>query len=138
MLRQREHVPMNKQAENASQPSSESQWNRIAGSEQFKDLLQIKKLFIIPAFVFFFVYYFGLAVLVGYAPKLASTRVIGTVTVAYVFALSQFAVGWIIAGLYLLASARFDALTKDILASIAGDITVDHAVPDKDERQGDH
>ena len=91
---------------------------------QFKDLLQIKKLFIVPAFVFFFMYYFALAVLVGYAPKLASARVIGSVTVAYLFALSQFVVGWIIAGLYLLASTRFDALTKDILASF-------------DERQGD-
>jgi uncharacterized membrane protein (DUF485 family) len=32
--------------------------------------------------------------------------------VAYLFALSRFAVGWIIAALYLLASTRFDALTK--------------------------
>lgn len=120
---------MNNKAEDVlQQPSDQSQWDRIAASEQFKDLLQIKKLFIIPAFIFFLVYYFGLAVLVGYAPKLASTRVIGTVTVAYLFALSQFVVGWIIAGLYLLASTRFDALTKDILAGV---------VVHKDERQGD-
>lgn len=51
-------------------------------------------------------------------PKLASMHVIGSVTVAYLFALSQFAAGWIIAGLYLLASARFDALTKDIIAGV--------------------
>jgi uncharacterized membrane protein (DUF485 family) len=113
---------MNNKAEDVPlQVSGQSQWDRIAGSEPFRDLLQIKKLFIVPAFVFFLVYYFGLAVLVGYAPKLASTRVIGTVTVAYLFALSQFVVGWIIAGLYLLASKRFDALTKDILARVAVD-----------------
>lgn len=100
------------------QLSDQSQWDRIAGSEQFKDLLQSKKTFIIPAFVFFFVYYFALALLVGYAPKLASTRVVGTVTVAYLFALSQFVVGWVIAGLYLFASKRFDALTKHILAHV--------------------
>jgi uncharacterized membrane protein (DUF485 family) len=42
--------------------------------------------------------------------------VIGTVTIAYLFALSQFAVGWLIAALYLVAAARFDALSADILA----------------------
>ena len=120
---------MNNRAESIPpQPSDQEQWDHIAGSEQFKDLLQIKKTFIVPAFIFFLVYYFGLAVLVGYAPKLASTRVIGTVTVGYLFALSQFVVGWIIAGLYLLASTRFDALTEDILARVAGS---------KDEPQGD-
>ena len=124
---------MNNKAEDVPpQPSDQNQWDSIAGSEQFKDLLQIKRLFIVPAFVFFLVYYFALAVLVGYAPKLASTRVIGTVTVAYLFALSQFVVGWIIAGLYLLASTRFDALTKDILARVAV-----HKVAYQDERQGD-
>ena len=100
------------------QEPNRTEWDRIAASEQFHDLLAIKKMFIVPAFVFFLVYYFALAVLVGYAPKLASARVIGTVTVAYLFALSQFVVGWIIAGLYLLASTRFDALTRDILASV--------------------
>ncbi|MBZ5654935.1 MAG: DUF485 domain-containing protein [Acidobacteriia bacterium] len=121
---------MSNTAENSSpQLSDQKQWDRIADSEQFKDLLQIKKMFIIPALVCFFVYYFALAVVVGYAPKLASTRVIGTVTVAYLFALSQFLVGWTIAGLYLLASTRFDALTRDILASV---------VAHKDEQQGDN
>ena len=124
---------MNNKAEDVPpQPSDQNQWDSIAGSEQFKDLLQIKRLFFVPAFVFFLVYYFALAVLVGYAPKLASTRVIGTVTVAYLFALSQFVVGWIIAGLYLLASTRFDALTKDILARVAV-----HKVAYQAERQGD-
>jgi uncharacterized membrane protein (DUF485 family) len=121
----------------ASSPaSSQSQWDRIAGSEQFKHLLQIKKLFIIPAFVFFFAYYFGLMVLVGYAPKLASTRVIGTVTVAYLYALSQFVVGWIVAGLYLLASSRFDALTKDIIARDGADVVM-NVVVNKHDGQGD-
>lgn len=107
---------MNHAAENRAQPESgQTEWNRIAASEQFRDLLAVKKTFIVPAFVIFFVHYLSLAVLVGYVPKLAATRVIGTVNVAYLFALSQFAVGWIIAALYLIASSKFDRLTKDIL-----------------------
>ncbi len=89
---------------------------RIAASKQFKDLLAVKRMFIVPAFIFFLLNFIGFAVLVGYAPKLASTRVIGTVNVAYLFALAQFVLGWTIAGLYLIASAKFDRLTKDILA----------------------
>jgi len=120
MLRHGVALPMDDTTKNnLTQRCDLNHWDRIAGSEQFKDLLQIKKLFIVPAFVCFFVYYFALALVVGYAPKLASTRVIGTVTVAYVFALSQFGAGWVIAGLYLLACTRFDALTKDILVDVA-------------------
>src|SRR5271154_5580588 len=94
-----EHLPMDDSSENGRRRRSDpQQWDRIAGSEEFKGLLQAKKKFIVPAFVFFFVYYYALAVLVGYAPKLASRRAISTVTVAYLFVLSQFVVGWMIAG----------------------------------------
>jgi uncharacterized membrane protein (DUF485 family) len=93
-------------------------YSKIATSKPFKDLVAIKKTFIVPVFLIFLVHYFALAVLVGYAPKLASTRVIGTVTIAYLFALSQFIVGWVIAVLYLVAAARFDALTTDILTQV--------------------
>jgi uncharacterized membrane protein (DUF485 family) len=103
----------------AVQPERDQrEWDRIAESREFKGLIAIKKIFIIPVFIVFLVHVFALAVLVGYFPKLASTRVIGTVNVAYLFALSQFVVGWVIAGLYLLAATRFDALTKDLLAQI--------------------
>lgn len=104
----------------ATEPSpkrfpDEAEWNRIAASPEFRDLLAVKKMFIVPAFVFFLGYYLLLPVLVGYAPRLMSTRVIGSVTVAYCFALSQFVVGWTIACLYLKASSRFDQLVKDLL-----------------------
>lgn len=89
--------------------------DRVATSGPFQDLLVKKRAFIVPAFLFFLVYYILLPVLVGYAPKLMSTRVLGTITLAYLFALSQFVVGWTIAGLYLRASAKFDRLIKDLL-----------------------
>jgi len=98
-----------------SQTSPAMPWDQVACSKEFQDLLAVKKVFIIPAFVFFLVYYFTLPMLVGYAPGLMSLRVVGSVTLGYVYALSQFVVGWIIAWLYLKAASRFDALTKDIL-----------------------
>lgn len=96
--------------------ASQSIWDRIAESKEFKDLMATKKIFIVPAFVFFVVYYFALPVLVGYAPQFMQTKVIGKVNLAYLFALSQFFVAWIIAGLYMKAASNFDRLAKDILA----------------------
>src|SRR5215475_8530439 len=94
---------------------SATQWDKIAASRQFQDLMATKKVFIVPAFIFFVVYYFALPVLVGYAPNFMSTKVIGNVNIAYLFALSQFAVAWIIAGLYVKAANDFDRLSKDII-----------------------
>ena len=94
--------------------SSQPDWNGIAESKQFQDLMATKKIFIVPAFIFFVVYYFALPVLVGYAPQFMSTKVLG-VNLAYLFALSQFFVAWLIAGLYVRAANDFDKLAKDIL-----------------------
>jgi uncharacterized membrane protein (DUF485 family) len=95
--------------------ASKSTWDEIAESKPFQDLMATKKAFIVPAFIFFVVYYFALPVLVGYAPAFMSTKVIGPVNLAYLFALSQFFVAWIIAGLYVRAANGFDRLAKDIL-----------------------
>jgi uncharacterized membrane protein (DUF485 family) len=112
-------IPMNPASKQSSQNGPDrAEWDRIATSAQFQNLLARKKAFIIPAFLFFLVYYLLLPVLVGYAPTLMSTPVFGTVTLAYLFALSQFAVGWAIAGLYLKASARFDKLIEDLLTNL--------------------
>jgi hypothetical protein len=40
--------------------ASQTKWDRLAASKPFKDLMATKKIFILPAFVFFLVYYFAL------------------------------------------------------------------------------
>jgi uncharacterized membrane protein (DUF485 family) len=93
----------------------QSEWDRIAETREFKDLMATKKVFIVPAFVFFVVYYFLLPVLVGYAPQFMATKVIGVVNLAYLFALSQFFMAWTIAWLYVKAAGDFDRLANDIV-----------------------
>ena len=95
--------------------ATKTEWDRIAATQQFKDLMATKKIFIVPAFIFFVVYYFTLPILVGYAPAFMATKVIGNVNIAYLFALSQFFMAWIIAGLYVKAANDFDRLSKDII-----------------------
>ena len=89
-------------------------WKSVARMPEFKTLLRTKKKFVVPATLFFVVYYFALPVLVGYAPELMSTKVIGVVNIAYLFALSQFFMAWIIAALYLRAASRFDKMEEEI------------------------
>lgn len=90
-------------------------WDGIAASKKFRDLMATKKIFIVPAVIFFVIYYFALPILVGYAPQFMSTRVLGVVNLAYLFALSQFVVAWIIAALYVKAADDFDRLSNDII-----------------------
>jgi uncharacterized membrane protein (DUF485 family) len=91
-------------------------WEAIAASARFQELLRAKRRFIIPAMLVFIVYYFALPVLVGYARPLMEKRVFGPVNLAYLFALSQFFMAWIIAALYVRAANRFDRQAKDVLA----------------------
>ena len=90
-------------------------WNKIAASDEFKGLIKAKLRFIIPATIFFIVYYFALPILVGYAPGLMNRQVWGSVNVAYLFALSQFFMAWVIALLYVRAASRHDRMAREIV-----------------------
>jgi uncharacterized membrane protein (DUF485 family) len=87
-------------------------WDKLASTAEFKTLLAAKARFIVPATVFFIAYYFALPLLVGYAPKLMATKVLGVVNLAYLFALSQFVMAWLLAWAYVRAAARFDELAR--------------------------
>ena len=89
-------------------------WQQISASPEFRALVRAKFRIVLPATLFFVVYYFALPVLVGYAPQLMERKIIGDVNLAYLFALSQFFVAWIIAALYLRAANRFDEMAKKI------------------------
>ena len=89
-------------------------WDRVADQPEFKALLASKRRFIVPATAFFVVYYFALPALVGYAPRLMETRVLG-VNVAYLFALSQFFMAWAVAALYVRAAAGWDRTARRVI-----------------------
>jgi uncharacterized membrane protein (DUF485 family) len=95
-------------------------WERLAASERFRDLLKAKRRFIVPATIFFILYYFALPVLIGYARPFMEKTVFGPVNLAYLFALSQFFVAWIIAALYVRAAARFDKMAAGVVSQFDG------------------
>jgi len=100
--------------------TNESIWDRIAARPAFGALMRAKRRFIIPATLFFLLYYFALPLLNAYAPELMSRKVGAHLSLAYVFALSQFPMAWILAGLYLRAAARFDREAAALVRSETG------------------
>jgi uncharacterized membrane protein (DUF485 family) len=92
------------------------EWERLAASEQFRDLLKAKRRFIVPMTIFFVVYYFTLPILIGYARPFMARAVLGPLNWAYLFALSQFFVAWIIAALYVRAAGRFDKMAEGVIS----------------------
>ncbi|HEY3741527.1 MAG TPA: DUF485 domain-containing protein [Bryobacteraceae bacterium] len=97
--------------------SADPAWEAVAKDPEFRALLAAKTRFIVPATVFFIVYYFALPVSVGYFKDFMSTPVIGLVNLAYLFALSQFFMAWIIAALYMRAANRFDKMAERLRKS---------------------
>jgi uncharacterized membrane protein (DUF485 family) len=102
----------------AAQDAQITDWDKVAGMEEFRGLLKAKLKFIASATIFFVVYYFALPVLVGYAPAFMETKIFGVVNLAYLFALSQFVMAWVIAALYVRAAGRFDKMAEAILTKL--------------------
>lgn len=106
------------QASKPSEPGNMSQWDRVAAMPEFKQLLKDKAAFIVPATIFFIVFYFLLPISVGYFPKFMDKRVLGPVSIAYLFALSQFFVAWGLAWMYVRKAAKFDEQSKHLLDTL--------------------
>ena len=96
-------------------PDVPSQADRIAADPAFHSLLKRKRSFILKTTIFFMVYYFALLVLVGWAPGLMKKEILGNLNLAYVFALYQFFMAWIVAFIYVKKAAQWDHETAQIL-----------------------
>jgi uncharacterized membrane protein (DUF485 family) len=93
-------------------------WPALAAAPPFRALVRAKRRFIVPATIFFIIYYFALPILVGYFPQLMERKVVGSINVAYFFALSQFFMAWIIMWLYVRHARRFDRMEREIIADL--------------------
>lgn len=98
---------------------TDSVCGRVALAPEFGALVLAKKRFIGFATAFYLAYYFTLIVLVGFAPEIMARPIFGSLNSAYVFALSQFFMAWILAALYLKRSVRYDAEVAAILKRLS-------------------
>ncbi|HEX2184988.1 MAG TPA: DUF485 domain-containing protein [Chloroflexota bacterium] len=93
----------------------DTDWEAIEAEPEFRELVAAKRRFMVPATVFFIVYYFALPVLVGYFPGAMERDVVGEINLAYLFALSQFVMAWVLMWLYVRRARTFDAMEHEIV-----------------------
>jgi uncharacterized membrane protein (DUF485 family) len=92
-------------------------WEGLEETEEFQQLVRARWRFVAPATAFFLVYYFLLPLGNGLAPDLMKTKVFGQVNIAYLFALSEFVMAWVLAYLYIRkANTVFDTLAAKVRA----------------------
>ncbi|GAB4169696.1 MAG: hypothetical protein Fur0032_08310 [Terrimicrobiaceae bacterium] len=99
----------------AAEEAGDVPWMAISQDPDFLELLASKARFVMPATVFFVVYYFALPILVGWFPEMMGRPVLGSVNLAYLFAFSQFFMAWAVAFLYVAAAMGWDRKAEEIL-----------------------
>ena len=87
------------------------EWVRVERTSAFKELVKRKRGFIIPATIFFMIFYFGL-VFLGAFTTVLNVKVAGPLTLAYVYAFAQFAMTWILMHLYVRQANKWDDLVE--------------------------
>ena len=107
-------MPKPEHERTAAEDRDGADWEAIAASPEFKKLLRDKARFIVPVCIFFILYYFTLPVLVGFCPELMKKKIVGEANIAYLFALSQFFVAWLIAWLYTRVATRWDRMAAEL------------------------
>jgi uncharacterized membrane protein (DUF485 family) len=100
----------------AAKPSEDvAYWEGLEQTKEFRQLISARMRFVLPATVFFLVYYFLLPLANGLAPGFMRTDVIGHINIAYLFALSQFVMAWVLAYFYVRkANTVFDRLAAAV------------------------
>jgi len=91
-------------------------WAAIANDPGFAALKRAKLRFIVPGTLFFFCYYMALPILVGFFPAMMKAPILGKVNAAYLFALSQFIMTWVLCAMYVRAAKRWDIMNAELLA----------------------
>ncbi len=103
------------------QPAS-IDWEGIEHSPEFQELVSRRRSFVLPATIFFLVYYMAFILLAGYAEDFMGSSVYEGLTVGYCLALTQFAMVFGL-GLWYLRKADnvFDPLAEKAIAAYSED-----------------
>jgi uncharacterized membrane protein (DUF485 family) len=95
-------------------------WKAIERSDEFRELVKRRRSFVVPATIFFLVYYMAFILLAGYAPDFMGESVYQGLTVGYCLALTQFAMVFGLGLWYLRKSEReFDPLADRVVEAAA-------------------
>ena len=88
------------------------EWVRVERTSAFQELARKRKAFIVPATIFFMVFFFGLPILAAFTTVL-NARAFGPLTWAYVYGFAQFAMVWILMHVYVNRANKWDNLVDE-------------------------
>jgi len=105
-----------------AQQRTDTDWTAIEQSPEFQELTRRRRAFVVPATIFFMVWYFGFIALCGYAPDFMGREFITDgLTVGYVLALTQFLMTWVLGAMYARRANRvWDPLAAGVRDSVDG------------------
>lgn len=96
------------------QAKVEVDFEEIAKSEKFSQLMKEKKRFLVPLTLFFLVFYFMLPILTSYTTIL-NTPAIGPITWTWIYAFAQFIMTWALCMIYVRKATKFDQMADEIV-----------------------
>ena len=90
-------------------------WEAVEQTPEFQELVKSRRRFVIPATIFFLLWYLGFIALAGYAEDFMAESVIEGLTVGYCLALTQFVMVAVLGLWYLRKADRvFDPLADKV------------------------
>lgn len=89
-------------------------FEKIAGSQEFKHLLNTKKKFLIPSTIIFLSLYFLLPILTSYTTIL-NTPAIGDISWTWIYSIGLFVMTWVLCMVYVKKAAKFDGMADEII-----------------------
>ncbi|MBV8638781.1 MAG: DUF485 domain-containing protein [Candidatus Eremiobacteraeota bacterium] len=87
---------------------SAREWDELAADADFQALLRARRRFTIPAVIFALAFFFALPLGIALAPDYMRQPIAGPLTRAWVFALLQFVMAWVLLALYMHEARAFD------------------------------
>ncbi len=87
------------------------EWVRIERTSAFQEFSRKRKAFLLPATIFFLLFFFGLPLLAAFTTVL-NGKAVGPLTWAYIYGIAQFFMTWILMHVYVNQANKWDDLVE--------------------------
>ncbi|MEJ7871658.1 MAG: DUF485 domain-containing protein [Rubrobacteraceae bacterium] len=87
------------------------EWVRVERTSAFQEYSRKRKAFLIPATIFFLLFFFGLPLLAAFTTVL-NGKAVGPLTWAYIYGIAQFFMTWILMHVYVNQANKWDDLVE--------------------------
>ena len=94
------------------------EWVAVERTTAFQEYSRKRKAFLIPATIFFLLFFFGLPLLAAFTTVL-NGKAVGPLTWAYIYGIAQFAMTWILMHVYVGQANKWDDLVARARQEVA-------------------